>query len=59
MRKSRQRPLTPLLFGMRTSHWLAIPCCVLGLPLTALQRSDDAILKAMTAGSVARRLYRG
>src|SRR5262245_808792 len=28
MRKSRRLWLTPLLFGIRTSHWLAIPCFV-------------------------------
>src|SRR5690349_20258968 len=31
MRKSRQRPLTRLLFGIRASHWLAIPWFVFGL----------------------------
>ena len=31
MRKSRQRPLTLLLFGIRASRWLAIPWFVFGL----------------------------
>ena len=31
MRKSRRLPLTPLLFGIRTSHWLAIACFVFGV----------------------------
>src|SRR4029079_3154826 len=31
MPKPRQRPLTLLLFGIRASHWLAIPWFVFGL----------------------------
>ena len=55
MRKSRQRPLTLLLFGIRASHWLAIPWCVFGLfgctlwskslPPYALSNSETTIVE--------------
>ena len=55
MRKSRQRPLTLLLFGIRASHWLAIPWFVFGLfgctlwskalPPYALSNSETTIVE--------------